>query len=131
MTEAVAGQRTVGKIRVLSWEALEPAEPTATFGTPVGDYVLNGGLLVVAQLTGRPEIGEEVFLRPDSRNSRSYTPEDNHYRGGCDIGFTNTAGKAGTAGQRRVLRIPGVDSDESTGIPGGLGQDLAGSRPTV
>ena len=35
-------------IRVVSWAALEPTEPTVAYGTPVGDHVLNGGLLVVA-----------------------------------------------------------------------------------
>ena len=49
LIEVLTGGRSADRrqIRVLSWEALEPAEPTATFGTPVGDYILNGGLLVV------------------------------------------------------------------------------------
>ncbi len=38
-------------IRVLSWDALQPAEPTVTFGTTVGSYILRGGLLTVSQDT--------------------------------------------------------------------------------
>ena len=34
-------------IRVVSWDALEPTEPTVALGTPVGGYILNGGLLIV------------------------------------------------------------------------------------
>ena len=36
-------------IRVVSWAALEPTEPTVAFGTPVGDCTLHGGLLVAGR----------------------------------------------------------------------------------
>ena len=49
LIELMGGGRSADRrqIRVLSWDALEPTEPTTTFGTPVGDYFLNGGLLVL------------------------------------------------------------------------------------
>ena len=49
LIEVMSGGRSADRrqVRVLSWEALEPAEPTTTFGTPVGDYFLNGGSLVL------------------------------------------------------------------------------------
>ena len=49
LIEVTSGGRSADRrpVRVLSWETLEPAEPTTTFGTPVGDYFLNGGLLIL------------------------------------------------------------------------------------
>ena len=49
LIEVMSGGRSADRrqVRVLSWEALEPAEPTTTFGTPVGDYFLNGGSLIL------------------------------------------------------------------------------------
>ena len=97
LIEVMSADRSADRrhIRVLSWEALEPAEQTATLGTPVGDYILNGGLLTLDRDWGS-EIGEEVFFRPDRRNSRIQTPYDNHCRGGGETGFADTSGEAGT-----------------------------------
>ena len=49
LIEVMSGGRSADRrqIRVLSWDALEPTEPTTTFGTPVGDYFLNGGSLAL------------------------------------------------------------------------------------
>ena len=51
LIEVMSADRSADRrhIRVLSWEALEPAEQTATLGTPVGDYILNGGLLTLGR----------------------------------------------------------------------------------
>lgn len=42
-------------IKVVSWDALQSTEPSMIFGTPVGDYTLQGGLLVVRQDSAREE----------------------------------------------------------------------------
>ena len=49
LIEVMSGGKSADRrqVRVLSWEALEPADPRTTFGTPVGDYFLNGGSLVL------------------------------------------------------------------------------------
>ena len=49
LIEVMSGGRSADRrqIRVMSWDALESTEPTTAFGTPVGDYFLSGGLLVL------------------------------------------------------------------------------------
>jgi len=46
--EVPAGNRSVDRryIRVLSWDALQPSVSVGRFGTPVGGFILQGGLLV-------------------------------------------------------------------------------------
>ena len=45
--EVLAGNRSADRryIRVLSWDALQPSVLTRTLGTPVGGFILQGGLL--------------------------------------------------------------------------------------
>ena len=40
-------------MRVLSWDLLEPSNPTEAFGTPIGDYFLRGGVLNGGNFSGR------------------------------------------------------------------------------
>ena len=42
-------------IRILSWDALQPTEPTEVLGTTVFDYILRGGLLVARKDTATNE----------------------------------------------------------------------------
>ena len=54
--ELLAGDRSADRryIRVLSWDSLQLAEPGRRFGTSVGGFILQGGLLV----DGSSEVGE-------------------------------------------------------------------------